>query len=93
MFELLVKKPEQEARLLAALVNKLGDPARKVASNAAYLLSQLLLQHPAMKPVVVREVSDVPGIVDVLQALCGSIHAQYLIDMERKPMLPYTRKA
>jgi hypothetical protein len=38
-------------------VNKLGDPSRKLASDAAFLLGQLLLQHPAMKAVVVREVS------------------------------------
>ena len=30
---LLAAKPEQEARLLAALVNKLGDPSRKLASK------------------------------------------------------------
>lgn len=53
---LLSAKPEGEARLLAALTNKLGDPSRKVASNAGYLLGQLLEAHPAMKPVVVREV-------------------------------------
>jgi ribosome biogenesis protein MAK21 len=53
---LLSTKPEGEARLLAALVNKLGDPSRKVASNAGYLLGQLLGTHPAMKAVVVREV-------------------------------------
>ena len=41
---------------MASLTNKLGDPSRKVASKAGFLLSQLLLQHPAMKPVVVREV-------------------------------------
>eukprot|EP00955_Chlamydomonas_euryale_P012320 132407-Chlamydomonas_euryale.AAC.1 len=56
MFELLSQKPEAEAQLLSGLVNKLGDPSRKVASKAGFLLSQLLLQHPAMKPVVVREV-------------------------------------
>jgi hypothetical protein len=33
MYELLSAKPEQEARLLAALVNKLGDPDRKLASK------------------------------------------------------------
>ena len=53
---LLVAKPEAEGRLLAALVNKLGDPSRKVASNAAYLLGRVLQQHPMMKPLVVREV-------------------------------------
>lgn len=31
--KLLSAKPEQEARLLAALVNKLGDPSRKLASK------------------------------------------------------------
>lgn len=30
---LLAAKPEQEAHLLAALVNKLGDPSRKLASK------------------------------------------------------------
>ena len=49
MYELLAAKPEQEQRLLTAIVNKLGDPNRKVASRASYLLGQLgllmLLQH------------------------------------------------
>ena len=31
--QLLLTKPEQEARLLSALVNKLGDPSRKLASK------------------------------------------------------------
>ena len=30
---LLAAKPEGEARLLTALVNKLGDPSRKLASK------------------------------------------------------------
>lgn len=59
---LLSAKPEGEARLLAALVNKLGDPSRKAASNAGFLLRQLLETHPAMKPIVVREVGP-PGCV------------------------------
>ena len=48
--------PLQEAKLLSGLVNKLGDPSRKVASKAGYLLSSLLQEHPAMKVVVVAEV-------------------------------------
>jgi hypothetical protein len=55
-FELLAAKPEAEARLLRLLVNKLGDPNRKVASKAGYLLSCLLTRHPLMGAVVVREV-------------------------------------
>lgn len=54
--ELLAAKPEGEARLLALIVNKLGDPSRRVASNAGYLISRLLTQHPLMGMVVVREV-------------------------------------
>ena len=53
-YELLSAKPEQEARLLALVVNKLGDPSRKLASKAGYLLLCLLDQHPGMKAVVVR---------------------------------------
>lgn len=48
--------PLQEAKLLSGVVNKLGDPSRKVASKAGYLLSSLLQEHPAMKGVVVAEV-------------------------------------
>ena len=33
MFDLLAGKPEGEGRLLSALVNKLGDPDRKLASK------------------------------------------------------------
>ena len=56
MYELLCKKPEAEARLLSGVANKLGDPSRKIASNAGFMLGQLLQVHPGMKPVVVREV-------------------------------------
>ncbi|KAI9104557.1 CBF/Mak21 family-domain-containing protein [Phlyctochytrium arcticum] len=54
--DLLSSKPEQEQNLLALLVNKLGDQERKLASNASHLLSKLLLQHPAMKLIVIKEV-------------------------------------
>ncbi len=42
--------------LLAALVNKLGDPKRLVASKAGFLLTQVTQTHPNMKGVVVTEV-------------------------------------
>lgn len=62
--------------LLCALVNKLGDPSRKLASDAAFLLGQLLLQHPVMKMVVVREVSwwlVLGGLWFVVGALSGRL--------------------
>lgn len=38
--KLLAAKPEQEARILAALVNKLGDPSRKLASKVSACLEK-----------------------------------------------------
>ncbi|MBA0779268.1 hypothetical protein Gotri_003536, partial [Gossypium trilobum] len=49
MYVLLKSKPEQERKLLSSLVNKLGDPQNKGASNADYYLSNLLSDHPNMK--------------------------------------------
>lgn len=56
---LLAAKPEQEAVLLAMLVNKLGDPDRKIASYIHKTLQELLQEHPVMKRVVIDEVERV----------------------------------
>ncbi|RHX97197.1 hypothetical protein DYB25_001055 [Aphanomyces astaci] len=53
---LLTDKPEQENVLLTMLVNKLGDPDRKVASFVLHQLQELLKVHPVMKRVVVDDV-------------------------------------
>lgn len=58
IYALLKSKPEQERRLLSALVNKLGDPGKKAASNADFHLSKLLADHPSMKAVVIDEVDN-----------------------------------
>ncbi|KAJ5152087.1 CCAAT-binding factor [Penicillium capsulatum] len=58
VYELLKEKPEQEANLLRLLVNKLGDPGKKIASRASYLLLQLEQQHPLMKPTVIKAVEE-----------------------------------
>ncbi|KAI3455663.1 hypothetical protein Pfo_012326 [Paulownia fortunei] len=58
IYTLLKSKSEQERRLLSALVNKLGDPENKVASNADYHLANLLAEHPNMKAVVIDEVDN-----------------------------------
>ena len=52
----IIAKPEQEGRLLALLVNKLGDPSSKICSRAVSLLGNVVHKHPAMKSVIVREV-------------------------------------
>ncbi|OQS01622.1 hypothetical protein ACHHYP_00510 [Achlya hypogyna] len=53
---LLTEKPEQEAVLLSMLVNKLGDPERKIAAYVLHQLQELLKTHPVMKRVVVDDV-------------------------------------
>ncbi|KAJ9181067.1 hypothetical protein P3X46_009238 [Hevea brasiliensis] len=58
MYALLKSKSEQEHRLLSALVNKLGDPQNRGASNADFHLSNLLSDHPNMKAVVIDEVDS-----------------------------------
>ncbi|CAG0915518.1 unnamed protein product [Notodromas monacha] len=56
LYSLLLNNPEQERKLLQTLVNKLGDPVKKVASSAAYRLTQLLINYPSLKAVVCEEV-------------------------------------
>ncbi|KAI1615109.1 CBF/Mak21 family-domain-containing protein [Exophiala viscosa] len=58
VYELLKERPEQEANLLRLLINKLGDPVKKIASQASYLLMQLLIAHPAMKAVVISAIES-----------------------------------
>ena len=41
VFDLLFQRPEQEQLLLGQLVNKLGDPQRKVASKSVMFVLKL----------------------------------------------------
>lgn len=56
VYELLRDKPEQESNLLRLLVNKLGDPDKKIASRTSYLILQLQTTHPLMKPVIIKAI-------------------------------------
>eukprot|EP00939_MAST-03C_sp_MAST-3C-sp1_P002739 g2739.t1 len=67
---MLTEKPEGEARLLSVLVNKLGDPHRKVAAKTMHLLQQLSAKHPNMQPIIVREIQQFmhrPNVSEVAQ--------------------------
>lgn len=44
-------KPELEQKLLSGIVNKIGDPERKVAANVSHLLS--LLGTTLIRPITV----------------------------------------
>ena len=52
----LTAAPEGEADALTALVNKLGDPDRRLAASAARALLSVLDTHPAMAPTLARYV-------------------------------------
>jgi ribosome biogenesis protein MAK21 len=58
VYELLKEKPEQESNLLRLLVNKLGDPNKKIGSRASYLLLQLEQAHPLMKATIISAVES-----------------------------------
>ncbi|KAH8662923.1 CBF/Mak21 family-domain-containing protein [Tricladium varicosporioides] len=72
VYELLKEKPEQEANLLRLLVNKLGDPDKKIASRTSYLLLQLQTSHPLMKPIIIRSIET-----ELLLRPGQSSHAKY----------------
>jgi len=55
---LLVNIPEGEELLLTLIVNKIGDPSRKIASAAGHQLRLVLEEHPVMINVVAREVQQ-----------------------------------
>lgn len=54
---LLKEVPEGEEVLLTLIVNKIGDPGKKIASAAGHQLRGVLEEHPVMVNVVAREVS------------------------------------
>lgn len=72
VYELLKEKPEQESNLLRLLINKLGDPVKKIASQTSYLLMQLLGAHPAMKGVVISAIEG-----EFIFRPGQSLHAKY----------------
>ena len=72
VFELLKEKPEQEANLLRLLTNKLGDPSKKIASQASYLLMEMMSAHPLMKMNIITSIES-----DVLFRPGQNLHAKY----------------
>ncbi|KZF26313.1 CBF-domain-containing protein [Xylona heveae TC161] len=72
VWELLKEKPEQESNLLRLLVNKLGDPSRKISSKASFLLLQLQSTHPLMKEVIITSIES-----ELLFRPGQNIHAKY----------------
>lgn len=72
VWELLKEKPEQEANLMRLLVNKLGDPDKKIASKASHLLLQLQTTHPLMKPIIIASIES-----ELLYKPGQSSHARY----------------
>ncbi len=72
VWELLKEKPEQESNLLRLLVNKIGDPEKKIASKVSFLLLQLESIHPLMKSTIISAVES-----ELLFRPGQSSHAKY----------------
>jgi ribosome biogenesis protein MAK21 len=72
VYELLREKPEQESNLLRLLVNKLGDPDKKIASRTSYLILQLQTTHPLMKSIIIRAIET-----ELLLRPSQSSHGKY----------------
>lgn len=72
VYELLKEKPEQESNLLRLLVNKLGDPNKKIASRTSYLILQLEAAHPLMKGTIISAIES-----ELLFRPGQSQHAKY----------------
>ncbi|KAF3917065.1 hypothetical protein ABW20_dc0100371 [Dactylellina cionopaga] len=72
VFELLKQRPEGEVNLMRLMVNKLGDPDRKVASKTSHLLLQLMVAHPAMKSTIISAIES-----DALLKSSKNTHARY----------------
>ena len=68
LFSLLSTLPEREKTVLSLLINKLGDPDRRIASRVVYLLTDVLSLHPGMRTAVVREVEG------LLKAAAGRVN-------------------
>lgn len=88
-FDLLLTRPEQEGELLRIIINKLGDPERKMASNAGYLITKLLSHHEGMKHVVVREVENFiyrPGLSDRARYYAVVYLNQIVLSKKDRPM-------
>lgn len=50
--------PEGEQTLLSLIVNKVGDPSKKIAAAAGHELRRILETHPAMTKIIAREVQQ-----------------------------------
>jgi ribosome biogenesis protein MAK21 len=83
VYELLKERPEQEANLLRLLINKLGDPVKKIASQASYLIMQLLTAHPAMKSIVISAI-ETDFIFRPGQAMHGKYYA--VVTLNQTPL-------
>jgi ribosome biogenesis protein MAK21 len=64
--QLLKEIPEGEQMLLSLVVNKVGDPTKKIASAAGHELRKMLDVHPNMTAIIAREVSSVTMLMKLL---------------------------
>lgn len=55
---LLLKKPEQEHKILILIINKLGDSDGTITTKTMDIIKQLIYEHPAMKLIIIKELKN-----------------------------------
>jgi len=58
-FNLFYERPEQETLLLAIIINKLGDPEKKIASKTGFLIVCMLTENSKIDIVVINELTKI----------------------------------
>jgi len=80
LYEMLVKKPESEEKILQDIVNKLGDTSNEVSNYTMKLLKQIQEQHMNMSTVIFKYVTTFYSMNKKNEAkLCA---LNFLVQME-----------
>ena len=80
LYEMLVKQPESEEKILQDIVNKLGDTATEVKNHTMKLLKQIQEQHMNMSTVIFKYVTTFYTMNNKNEAKLSALN--YLVQME-----------
>ena len=79
--DLLIHKPEQEARLLSLLINKLGDPSRIIHNKVIECINKIISIHNCMLYIIIREIRQFISRPNI-SPRCVYLSINYLITIK-----------
>ena len=80
LYEMLVKQPESEEKILQDIVNKLGDTSTDISNHTMKLLKQIQEQHMNMSTIIFKYVTTFYTMNTKNEAKLNSLN--YLVQME-----------